>query len=506
MRVSSNMKIEKEINRCRLAACFARLGWLVGRLVVGCQGLKGLSACSWAALIRAWEGLTLPGVLLLLVVVGGGCNKVEGKNKGDQDIVIPVAVEKASVATIHEEVFLAGDIHAEVEVRVLSLVPERILKLNFEEGDKVEKGQHLATVKAGALYDAVRGARAGLKAAKTQQKLAKIELDRTRKLRKTGTVPVANLQRAEAQYNSAKAQLAQAEAMLSQSHSNISNVTVRAPVSGIIGQKFLNKGDVAGPSVPLCTIVQLDPVRVKATATEFDLVKLKKKQPAVITLPAYPDKKWKGDVDYLSPVLDRATRSALVTIIVENKDHHLRPGMFADVVVKTGQRSGVIAVPARAVRRRVLTGGGVEHFVFLADGDVATMRKVDIGIRKDDRIEIRKGLKTGDPVIVLGNHRLKEGTKIKVQKNPLKKSSSTEKGSASGRTTEGAGESESEGASDSSREGSSKGSGEGSSEGKVEHSGESVGKGAPSADGESGEGVQGEGSQKKTNLSSLSGK
>lgn len=497
MRVFWKIKAVRKAHRSRLAACFTFLG----SLVVQRKGLRGLSACSWAAMTRARVGVVLMGVVLMGVISLGGCNKVEGKSKGDQEIVIPVAVEKAAVATIHEEVFLAGDIHADVEVRVLSLVPERILKLNFEEGDRVEKGQHLATVKAGALYDAVRGARAGLKAAKTQQKLAKIELERTRKLRKTGTVPLANLQRAEAQYNSAKAQLAQAEAMLSQSHSNISNVTVRAPVSGIIGQKFLNKGDVAGPSVPLCTIVQLDPVRVKATATEFDLVRLEKKQPAVITVPAYPGKEWKGDVDYLSPVLDRATRSALVTIIVENKDHHLRPGMFSDVVVKTGQRSGVITVPARAVRRRVLTGGGVEHYVFLADGDTATIRKVEIGIRKDDRIEIRKGLKPGDPVIILGNHRLKEGTKIKVQKNPLKKSSSPEKEDVSGKTMETAGQDASEGASENSGESSSEGSGESSSKGREDNGGDSVGKGAPSSDGDSGEG-----SQTKSNHSTLSGK
>ena len=364
-------------------------------------------------------------VLVLGVVAVGlssvACNKVEGKSKGNEEVVIPVAVEEAKPGTINEEVFLSGDVHADVEVKVLSLVPERILKLKFEEGDKVEKGQLLATVKAGALYDVVRGAKAGLRAAKTQLRLSKIELQRTRKLRKTGTVPLANLQRAEAQYNSAKAQLAQAQAMLSQSYSNISNVNVRAPVSGIIGQRFLNKGDVAGPSVPLCTIVQLDPVRIKASATEFDLVKLKKGQPAVITVPAYPEKKWEGKVDYLSPVLDRATRSALVTVVVKNDDKTLRPGMFADVVVKTGKRENVITVPARAIRRRVLTGGEVAYSVFLAKGNEAKRQRVKIGVRKKDRIEIKSGLKPGDPVVVLGNHRLKDGTKIKIGENLLKK-------------------------------------------------------------------------------------
>ena len=182
--------------------------------------------------------------------------------------------------------------------------------------------------------------------------------------------------------------------------------------------------------MPLCTIVQLDPVRIKATATEFDLVKLKKGQLTLITVPAYPDKKWKGKVDYLSPVLDRATRSALVTIVVENDDKRLRPGMFADVVVKTGKRENVITVPARAIRRRVLTGGEVAYSVFLAKGNEAKRQRVKIGVRKKDDIEIKSGLKPGDPVIVLGNHRLKDGTKIKIGENPLKKDEAATSSSA----------------------------------------------------------------------------
>jgi RND family efflux transporter MFP subunit len=362
------------------------------------------------------------GVLIGLLACShfAACKKAGGEKKKKQTQVIPVSVTEAAQRTLKKEVFLAGDIHADVSVKVLSLVPERIIELKFEEGDMVKKGQLLATVKAGSLYDAVRAAKAGLRAAKTQKKLAEIELKRTRKLFKSNTVPIAQLQRAEAQANSAKAQLSQAKAQLSSSYSNISNVTVRAPVSGIIGQRFLNEGDVAGPQIPLCTIVQLDKIRVKAMATEFDLVKLKKGQPARITVPAYKDKVWKGKVDYLSPVLDRSTRSAWVTVLVDNKDHRLRPGMFADVVVEVGSRPKVVMVPARAVKRRVQADGKIKHLVFLAKGDEAKAREVEIGTRKGDEIEIRSGLKVGAPVISLGSHRVKDGTKIEVNKSPLK--------------------------------------------------------------------------------------
>jgi membrane fusion protein (multidrug efflux system) len=365
----------------------------------------------------------LAAAILVVATVGlGACKNVEGgEKKGEEEPVTPVAVEQAQARSVAIEVFLAGDVRADVNVRVVSLVPERILKLEFEEGDEVKKGDVLAVVKAGSLYDAVRAAKAGLKAAKTQKELAEIELERTKKLYKTGTVPIAQLQRAQAQFDSAKAQLSQAKAQLSSSYSNISNVTIRAPISGVIGQRFLNEGDTASPQTPICTIVKLDEVRVKAMATEFDLVKLEKNQPARVTVPAFEERVWKGKVDYLSPVLDRSTRSAWVTVLVENEDMKLRPGMFADVVVEVGRREDVVMVPARSVKRRVMPDGNVLHRVFVVKGDRVEAREVDTGVRKDGNIEIKKGIKRGEAVVTLGSHLVKDGTKVKITKNPLKR-------------------------------------------------------------------------------------
>ncbi len=363
-------------------------------------------------LLRSYS-LLIPALCLGVM----GCNRAKGDQNKKQRSV-PVEVQPASTGTLVSEVRLAGEIVADVEVRVFSLIPERITKLKFEEGDRVKKGQVLAVIKPGALWQAVRQAKAGLQAAKTQRKLAKIEMERTRKLFTTQTVAIAALQRAQAQFNVANAQVLQMSAAVGQTYSTIANVVIRAPISGVVGQRFLNRGDLAGPGLPLCTVIQTESVRVKAMATEFDIVRLKKKQPVRVTVPAFKKRLWRGTVDYISPVIDRRTRAAWVTVLVKNPGGALRPGMFADLVVTTGRRSGVILVPTRAVIRRINELGKVNFLVFLARQGRAQLHPVQIGRRQGGNIEIVSGLKTGDPIIIVGNHKLRDKTKIRQRKRP----------------------------------------------------------------------------------------
>lgn len=366
------------------------------------------------------KGPRLRPAVLALLLAGGllasaapGCGKAKG-GEVEKERPLPVRVQAAQSRDLVSDVYLSGEVQADVEVRVFSLVPERILSLKFEEGDRVKKGQVLAVIKGGALWQAVRQAKAGLAAARTQQQLAKIELDRTRKLFRTKTVAIAALQRAQAQYNVARSQVAQMQATVGQVATNMANVVIRAPIDGVVGQRFLSKGDLAGPRLPLCSIIQTQRVRVKAMATEFDVVKLHKGQPVRVLVPAFRGRVWTGKVDFLSPVIDRRTRSAWVTVIVENPSGQLRPGMFADMRVRTGVRRGVVMTLARAVQRRVNEEGKARFYVFVVRQGRAHLLPVEVGIRNGAWMEIRAGLKVGEPVVVLGGNQLREGREVHV--------------------------------------------------------------------------------------------
>jgi membrane fusion protein (multidrug efflux system) len=355
-------------------------------------------------------------LVLTLAAPVGACKRQSKAEPNKKNLALPVKAEPARAMDVSSHVFLSGEVLADVEVRVFSLIPERITKLNFEEGQVVKEGETMAVIKGGALWQSVQQAQAGLAAARTQKDLAKIELDRTAGLYQTNTVAVAMVQRAQAQYNVAESQVKQMEAAVGATYQNISNVVIKAPITGIVGQRFLSAGDLAGPGIPLCTIIQIDSVRVKAMATEFDLVQLKPKQPVAVTLPALPDRTWTGHVDFIAPVVDRMTRSAWVTVLVKNADQVLRPGMFGDLKVKVGQRAGVVMIPARAINRWVDEAGKVTHHVYLVKGGIATQRAVSVGRRDGELIEITKGLGVGEVVVVVGNHRLRDKMKVTVVK------------------------------------------------------------------------------------------
>jgi RND family efflux transporter MFP subunit len=353
----------------------------------------------------------LLGALALGVAGCGRKAKSAVSTKPDE---LPVRAEPARAITLVTSSFLSGEVLADVEVKVFSLVPDRITKLTFEEGQVVKEGETLAVIKGGALWQSVQAAQAGLQAAKTQRELSKVELGRTEGLYQSNTVAIAMLQRAQAQYNVADSQVKQMEATVGQIMQNVSNVVIKAPITGIVGQRFLSAGDLAGPVIPLCTIIQIDSVRVKAMATEFDLVQLRAKQPVEVSVPALPDRTWSGEVDFIAPVVDRMTRSAWVTVLVKNSDQVLRPGMFADLKVKVGERAGVVMIPGRAITRWVNEQGQVTHSVYVVEARRARQRLVSIGRRDGDLIEITRGLTAGETVVTLGNHKLRDKLKVKV--------------------------------------------------------------------------------------------
>jgi RND family efflux transporter MFP subunit len=133
-----------------------------------------------------------------------------------------------------------------------------------------------------------------------------------------------------------------------------------------------------------------------------------------VTPPSLPDLHREGTITEISPVLDPVTRTANVTVAIDNADHALRPGMVADVSIELGRRPGVTMVPARAVLMTTRTETAQEGQVFVVEGDVARRRTVVLGPRYADAMEIVSGLRAGERVVTMGQHLLRDGSKIRV--------------------------------------------------------------------------------------------
>jgi membrane fusion protein (multidrug efflux system) len=205
------------------------------------------------------------------------------------------------------------------------------------------------------------------------------------------------------------AQIRQAEATLRLAQIHLKNTTILAPISGTISKRFLDQGAFVNTTTEIVRIVAMDTVKALVQVVESDLAKLRTGSIADIQVDAYTEEVFQGLVVRVSPTVDPESRTADVEIRVENRDHRLKPGMFARVNLLVQRRDGVLLLS----RDSLLTKSGPTR-VFLYDSGKASLRKVNIGLQGEKYLEVLRGLQEGDEVIVAGQYELKDGMPVKV--------------------------------------------------------------------------------------------
>jgi RND family efflux transporter MFP subunit len=352
--------------------------------------------------------------VLIAVLCMGGCNE---NNPGDEESkkVFAVSVVDVETGTLVDRLGYTGDIEGETEIRVFSHIPDRIVSLKVREGDRVKARQILATIRSDTLADSVRQATGGLDAAVAQRLSLKDQLARMQKLKGSGAVTSSQLLTLETQLAAAEAQVRQLEATVSQAKQRRGDAVIRAPIGGLIGQIFLEAGDMALPQFPICTVVNMDRVRIAARVPENDLIKLRPGQPVVYNMAVDPKGIHGAVVSRVSPVLDRLSRTATLEVDIENADHVLKPGMLVHVNVEVDRLENVVWAPTDALTITIeqKDNQSLYRAVVVEDGK-AVERMVVVGLEDSARIQVIEGLAAGDKLVVQGQHLLKDGDPVRI--------------------------------------------------------------------------------------------
>jgi RND family efflux transporter MFP subunit len=205
---------------------------------------------------------------------------------------------------------------------------------------------------------------------------------------------------AEAQYQSdlaavktAEAQVRQREATLGIAQKRLGDTTVRAPLAGQVSRRHVSAGEFVKDNTPLFTIVVTHPLKYVGTVPERQVPELRGGQPVRLTVEAYGERVFTGEVTRLSPAVDVATRTLLLEARVPNADGALRPGFFAKGTVLTRRDTTVVFVPGEAVT----SIAGLTKVFVVADGR-AEERMVRTGTRQGTHVEILSGVKPGETV------------------------------------------------------------------------------------------------------------
>ncbi|MGQ9636402.1 MAG: efflux RND transporter periplasmic adaptor subunit [Thermodesulfobacteriota bacterium] len=387
--------------------------------------------------------------------------------------VIQVEATQVKQGDILREIKFTGTIEAQVEVQVFPKITARIEALKVDKGDRVKKDDLLALLESEELRAQVAQAEAALQnirakwaqievgarpeeisqaedlVAKARAKLREAEnnYERMKGLFSRGVITKRDFESAELAYqvaqadlNSAQkqlkillegatreerqallAQLRQAEAALEGATIRLSYTRITSPIQGIVSQRFFDEGNLAVPTQPLFTIVQMDIVKVVIFFPEHQVRFIVPGVEAILRVNAYPDHVFRGVVVKVSPTLDPATRLFSAEIRIENQKYLLRPGMFSNVTLAVEPRKNVLLVPKEAVlyEEEYSEGSGYReirqnHYLYVVKEGRAYKRKVLIGHETSSAIEIREGLELGDLVVTRGVHLLRDGDRVMI--------------------------------------------------------------------------------------------
>ena len=188
-------------------------------------------------------------------------------------------------------------------------------------------------------------------------------------------------------------------------------VTLRSPISGTIVEASVTSGELIHSDRKLFHVVNLDTLWIEANVSEYDLARVQKAPGASYRLAAYPDRimpilSGGGRLIDIGAIVDPDTRTVPIRYEVPNTDGTLRVGMFADLLVETNHRQTALAVPRDAVQDEA-----GESVVYLQrGGETFERRRVEVGIRDANQVEVRSGLAPGDHVATKGAYTIRLST------------------------------------------------------------------------------------------------
>ncbi len=355
--------------------------------------------------------ISLTTLALLLAFSLSGTAMAEDRQKR-RERVVPVEVFKAITEDIVYTEETAGSLHAKTDVDIRSEIDGIVQEIFFEEGGTVEKGDLLVTLDDKEYRYKKLENEGKVLEAEADLSLARKTLERMESLYEEGVISAQDYDVALADTELKGAALKTANATLSFALEELNDAMIHAPITGIVSEKFIDIGEyVAEGTTDLLNLIDIDPIKLEFTvpAKYFSYVKVG--QDVSISVEAYPDEEFSGRVYYINPKIATDTRRFKCYAWIPNPDGKLSPGFFVITKLPVATHLNAVVVPEEAI----LSEEGVNYCFIVEDG-LAVRTDVVSGMRlKDGMVEIVKGLKAGDGVVVRGQYVLSGGEKVKAR-------------------------------------------------------------------------------------------
>ncbi len=341
-----------------------------------------------------------------------------------EEEALPVKVFKVKRTDFKDTLPSIGNIKGFKEIDLKFQVPGIIESFNFEEGEKIQEGDIIASlVQRDALL---------------KLKYSEIEMGKNQKLFEIGAITPMKMEQSKVEYESAKSEL--------------DKTNIYAASGGLLGSRIMDVGSFVTPYDKVGVFVDIDKVYAEFNIIEKDVPKIALGQKVEVFSDAYPNKSFNGVIDRVAPIIEGRSRTENVKVELSNKEGLLKPGMFVRALIATYEKKDDIVIPSSALKKKES-----EYFVYVihkeepkmeaavkekqasahkkglwpfgekkkeepkpevkekpAEFGTVETRKVKLGYMTQDLVEIEDGLKEDELIVVEIQEEFKDKAKVEI--------------------------------------------------------------------------------------------
>lgn len=350
-----------------------------------------------------------------LCVITAGCLLLfpACKNKESKSVeekVFNVHIQDVVKKPLKPFIESIGTLNPFEEVTISAEVEGVMRSVKVEEGTQVSKGMLLAAIDDTDYGLEVKRAEAALRQTEATLENTRLEFKRKDALHREELVTKQQYDDVVTRLSLAEAEVDRAKAFLSLARLKLLKTKITSPIACVVKEKRVSVGDFVKNGTPLFVIIQPNPLKLRFTVPEKDVGRLKINQEVVLTVDGFAGREFKGKVNIVFPNVEEKTRTLQVEALIPNSDGVLKPGLFAKVILYTAGERDTFVVPITALLYEAETVK-----VFIIEGDRAKDRKVKLGSKYGEMMEIVEGVKEGEKVVATGQQNLSAGAKVSIQ-------------------------------------------------------------------------------------------
>lgn len=257
-----------------------------------------------------------------------------------EEEAVPVKVFKVKKTDFKDTLPCIGNIKGFKEVDLKFQIGGVIESFNFEEGEKIQEGDIIASlIQRDQLL---------------KLKYAEIELNKNKKLFEIGAITQMKMDQAKLEYDSAKSEL--------------DKTNIYAMSNGLLGAKILEVGSYTNPSTndKAGIFINIEKVYAEFNIIEKDVPKVALGQKVEVFVDAYPNKNFNGTIDRIAPIIEGRSRTETVKVELDNKEGLLKPGMFVRALIATYEKKDAVVIPSSSLKKKEN-----EYFVYVVHKEEA---------------------------------------------------------------------------------------------------------------------------------------